>query len=236
MVGNSPPPDHMSPSDGGKRFKGVRMRSWGKWVSEIRLPNTRARLWLGSYATAEQAARAYDVALTCLRGPSASLNFPSSPPAYAPRGLPPHRIQELAAAAGAAISAGPSSPASISASIFEEEDGGDGLQELMEVDNQAVEQNADCALTQAMNELEQHNNSAERCLTQQLSEISVGSPSQLHAPPASTFYDVDSILFSNEELPGCSQWEVTVCDPIVPIDEDYTTFPESSLWSFCAHR
>eukprot|EP00250_Pteridium_aquilinum_P015334 c22526_g3_i2 orf=53-865(+) len=89
-------------ADNKKRFKGVRMRSWGKWVSEIRLPNTRARLWLGSYATAEQAARAFDVALVCLRGRSAALNFPDSPPAYAPLGLPHHQIQELAAFAAAA--------------------------------------------------------------------------------------------------------------------------------------
>lgn len=233
MVGMSPPPENMSPSNIGKRFKGVRMRSWGKWVSEIRLPNTRARLWLGSYATAVQAARAYDVAVTCLRGPSASLNFPNSPPAYAPRSLPHHQIQELAAAAGAAISAGPSSPASVSASVSGEEDGGDGQQELVQVDNQA-EQNADCAFTQAMIELEQNNNSAELCPTQQLSEISVCSPSQ-HAPSASRFYDLawDTTPYSNEQS---SQWEVTVCDPIVPIDEDYTTFSEPSLWSFGAHR
>ncbi|MCO5603177.1 hypothetical protein L7F22_057324 [Adiantum nelumboides] len=88
-------------SSSAQRFKGVRMRSWGKWVSEIRLPNTRARLWLGSFATAEQAARAFDVALVCLRGRSVALNFPHSPPAYAPLGLPLHQIQELAAAASA---------------------------------------------------------------------------------------------------------------------------------------
>ncbi|KAH7387045.1 hypothetical protein KP509_16G002100 [Ceratopteris richardii] len=85
-----------------RRFKGVRMRSWGKWVSEIRLPNTRARLWLGSFATAEQAARAFDVAVVCLRGRSAPLNFPDSPPIYAPLGLSHHQIQELATAAASA--------------------------------------------------------------------------------------------------------------------------------------
>ncbi|KAH7423526.1 hypothetical protein KP509_12G059600 [Ceratopteris richardii] len=85
----------------GRRFKGVRRRSWGKWVSEIRLPNSRDRLWLGSFATAEQAALAFDVAVVCLRGRSASLNFPDSPPSYAPFGLPHHQIVELAAAAAA---------------------------------------------------------------------------------------------------------------------------------------
>lgn len=35
-----------------KKYKGVRMRTWGSWVSEIRAPNQKARIWLGSYSTA----------------------------------------------------------------------------------------------------------------------------------------------------------------------------------------
>ncbi|KAK1420659.1 hypothetical protein QVD17_22431 [Tagetes erecta] len=62
------------------RYKGVRMRKWGKWVAEVRQPNSRDRIWLGSYDTAEEAARAYDAALYCLRGPSAIINFPTDPP------------------------------------------------------------------------------------------------------------------------------------------------------------
>ncbi|KAM0865754.1 hypothetical protein ACQ4PT_043054 [Festuca glaucescens] len=61
-------------------FRGVRRRGTaGRWVCEVRVPGSRGdRLWVGTFDTAEAAARAHDAAMLALRGPSASLNFADS--------------------------------------------------------------------------------------------------------------------------------------------------------------
>ncbi|KAG6413305.1 hypothetical protein SASPL_126014 [Salvia splendens] len=58
------------------KFRGVRQRHWGSWVAEIRHPLLKRRVWLGTFETAVEAARAYDEAAVMMSGRNAKTNFP----------------------------------------------------------------------------------------------------------------------------------------------------------------
>ncbi|XP_048499826.1 ethylene-responsive transcription factor ERN1 [Beta vulgaris subsp. vulgaris] len=86
---------HSKTKSSKSKFVGVRQRPSGKWVAEIKNTTQKIRIWLGTFDTAEEAARAYDEAACLLRGSNTRTNFVTSPSSNNANSALSRRIRNL---------------------------------------------------------------------------------------------------------------------------------------------
>lgn len=216
-------PNGLPSSSPSPSYRGVRMRVWGKWVTEIRDPVTKTRIWLGSFATAEMAARAYDAAVMCLKGPSApEMNFPDSiPPFVIPQtsgSISPKEIQAVALAAATA-----SVPAAAPLAMAATEMGSEVAESSTPADMSIDDENAS---TMAMPELNLHSScTVENWINEEFGELDAAC-------------DEESPSFYQELLQ-----QVTEAELVDPLDSVFTVADDDAaddtsvrhdveLWSF----